>query len=789
MRCLAVSLSLVGLLHAATPQLAPLDPPGGQAGKEVRVKLRGERLSGLDKVLWYQSGIELRQLDIATDGKSGEATLLIAPDAPLGEHVLRLAGPSGLTELRIFSVGELPVHEEAEPNDPVSHPQRVPLGVTVHGVIESEDEDAFLVSLKKGERFSAEVEAMRLGGTMFDASLRVLDAGGKQVAACDDAPLLRTDAYVSLLAPEDGEYRVVLREAAYEGGPACRYRLHLGTFPRPGSVRPLGGKPGEAIEFTFHGDPAGPFSQRITLPAQPNDAFEIWPERDGLRAPSPHRVTVSPMPCLRDSEASLVRGTAPQIPAFPHAVHGVIDPGSREDWFRFPATKGSKYVIRSNSRILRSPLDPVLAIHDAGGKWLAGNDDQGGLDSVLPWTCPNDGVYAINIRDHLSRSGEDFAYRIEISAPLTKLACSLPVVERNNSQKWKTFPVPQGGRYAALVNLSRENLSCEAIFACADLPAGVTMSAPRILKNMNSFPVVFEAKQDAPIGAALHKFTLGSAGMEPPVSADLIDTVHHVEVNNQGAYHSSVLDRIPVAVTEAAPFRVELVESETVLARAGTTKVKVRIERMAGFKGKVVLRSLWHPPGVSGPVTLDVPPDQSEALYELNATAEAATGTWPICLLGEGFADMGPVLSSSAMGQLRVVERWLTVSLAVAAGRPGEPSAMLGKIEHLRPFEGEATLTLGGLPHGVGGQPQTIPAGQTEIVFPLEISNEAKIGKHSGIFCQALVHESGRGLLQQCAAGGMLRIDAKSEESKAPGKPHPDAKPLSRLEQLRKGTP
>ena len=62
---------------------------------------------------------------------------------------------------------------------------------------------------------------------------------------------------MSVIAPADGKYIVQVRESAYRGNAVCHYRLHVGTFPRPLSVYPLGGKPGEEVAFRFLGDPGG----------------------------------------------------------------------------------------------------------------------------------------------------------------------------------------------------------------------------------------------------------------------------------------------------------------------------------------------------------------------------------------------------------------------------------------------------------------------------------------------------------------------------------------------------
>ena len=52
-------------------------------------------------------------------------------------------------------------------------------------------------------------------------------------------------AAVSLLAPEDGRYVIEVRESSYGGSSACKYRLHVGRFPRPLAVFPVNNKPAE----------------------------------------------------------------------------------------------------------------------------------------------------------------------------------------------------------------------------------------------------------------------------------------------------------------------------------------------------------------------------------------------------------------------------------------------------------------------------------------------------------------------------------------------------------------
>ena len=85
--------------------------------------------------------------------------------------------------------------------------------------------------------------------------------------------MLNQDCLVSIIAPEDGKYIVQIRESAYGGNGACRYRLHVGTFPRPTAVYPAGGKPGEVINARFIGDAAGDIALPVTIPADAKSSF------------------------------------------------------------------------------------------------------------------------------------------------------------------------------------------------------------------------------------------------------------------------------------------------------------------------------------------------------------------------------------------------------------------------------------------------------------------------------------------------------------------------------------
>ena len=179
------SLCLTAPLHAASPSLGAIMPRGGQRGTEVAVTFSGARLGDAQEILIYYPGVTVANLKAVND-TSVQATFKIAAECRLGEHAFRVRTASGMSELLTFYVGALPSVQEKEPNSDFAAPQKIPLNVTVHGVVDSEDVDYFQVEAKKGQRITAEVEGMRLGQTLFDPYVAILDMKRFELAASDD---------------------------------------------------------------------------------------------------------------------------------------------------------------------------------------------------------------------------------------------------------------------------------------------------------------------------------------------------------------------------------------------------------------------------------------------------------------------------------------------------------------------------------------------------------------------------------------------------------------------------
>src|SRR5688572_3885580 len=123
------------VVAAASPALTSVLPRGGQRGSEIEVTLGGDRLVDAQELFLYQPGLTVKKLVATT--QAVKASVAIAPDAPLGEHKLRVRTASGVTELHTFWVGALPSLDEKEPNTDFATPQKIDLNVTALGKIEN----------------------------------------------------------------------------------------------------------------------------------------------------------------------------------------------------------------------------------------------------------------------------------------------------------------------------------------------------------------------------------------------------------------------------------------------------------------------------------------------------------------------------------------------------------------------------------------------------------------------------------------------------------------------------
>jgi hypothetical protein len=796
---------LLPLLGLAAADLLPAQslerilPRGARRGTEATFTFRGRRLDGPEDILFYEPGVTLLGFDGAKPNEVS-VRVKIAEDCRLGEHALRLRTRGGLSELRTFYVGALDEAAESEPNGDFVAPQRIPLNVTVSGVVKGEDVDYYAFEAKKGERVTAEVEAMRLGTAVFDPYVAILNAGRFELASSDDATLLGQDAVASAIIPEDGVYVVEVRECAYGGNDDSLYRLHLGTFPRPLAVYPPGGKAGEELEVAFLGDASGEIRKRVALPAGPREGFYLFAEDPGGVAPSANPFRVSAFGNALEAEPNDTRETA--TPAEPsRALNGILARPGDVDHFRVPLKKGQALDVHVWGRRIRSPIDSVLAILDPEGKTLASNDDAVGPDSYLRFTAPEDKEYTILIADHLGKGGPLNVYRVELAPVEPRVVLGFPRV-RQNSQERQTVEVPRGNRCALLVAANRIDSGGDLTLALDGLPAGVSASAEILPGDLGAVPVVFEAAADAPVGGGF--FSLAARPADPAASLRsefLQDVDLIVGGPGQSVYWKYAADRPAIAVIDEAPFRLSIVEPKVPIVQNGNLSLRVVAERREGFKAPIRLEMPFQPPGVSAAGGVQIAEGATEAAIPLTANGRAATRAWKVVASGVAETERGRVWVSSQLAALEVAAPFFTLKLDRAAVEQGKETAILCTVEQKAPFEGAARLELVGLPPKVSALPLEATRETTELTIRVAADAESPPGQHKNIFCRVELMRDGEPIAYG-SGSTELRIDPPPPPKKddppkpaeaAPEKP-PDPKPeptppaerpLTRLEKLR----
>lgn len=793
---LAVALTAVDGL-ASDPTLSVILPRGAQRGTEQTFRFNGARLEDAEEIFFYEPGFEVTEIK-PVNANNIDVTIRIAPDCELGEHTAQVRTRSGISDYRTFFVGDLPSVDEKEPNTDFDEPQPIEMNVTVHGTVENEDVDYFAVDAKKGQRLSVEVEGIRFGQTLFDPYIAILDERRFELSAVDDSPLVRQDAVTSIVVPEDGRYIIEVRESGYGGNGNCRYRVHVGHFPRPVAVFPPGGQAGQQVELAFIGDALGPFSETVSLPADGVSEVTWFPSDDSGIAPSGHILRVSPDPNAVEVEPnnSFEQST---VCEFPCTFNGVLQEENDVDVYRFTAKKGQQFEVECYGRRIRSAIDPVMNVYDGNGKGIAGNDDSRGPDSYFRFDVPEDGEYLLRITDHLRRGGPEFTYRVEMQPVRPILTLGIPRVARYSQSRQQIY-VPRGGRFATLISANRQNFGGDLVIEDGlELPEGVSIVAEPMPGNVNVMPVVFEAAADAPLSGRLVDFRMRAVDEQLNVSGRFENRADFVIANpGQSLYAWKDVNRLPVAVIEELPFSIEIVQPRVPIVRNGSMQLKIIAHKKEGWDETISVQFPFRPPGLGANSSIRIPKGETEGLYQLNANRNAALGTWPVYAIASANVG-GAAWVSSPMASLEIAEPWVDIALKRAGVELGKQTSIVGDVQILKDLKQPATVRLLGLPHKVTAEPLEITPETKELAFQVTTAEDSPEGTHKNIFCQVTVTENDEPIIHARLGSTELRIDKPLPKPAAPepapqttaeAKPEPQPTPpaekrLSRLEKLR----
>jgi hypothetical protein len=799
----AAALAFGMSLFAAYPTFTSTKPNGGQRGTEVKLTLAGSQLADFESLIFFSPGFTQKSVEKVENGKV-ELTIAIAPDVPPGNHLMRIRTKTGISHPRQFFVGIFPNVEEKEPNSDFETPQVIQTNQTVEGVVLTEDVDYFRISAKKGQRISVEVDGLRLGYTVFDPFLAIIDKNRFEKVISDDTILHRQDGYCSYVAEEDGDYTVMIRESSYRGSTNSFYRLHVGGFRRPDVVYPAGGKIGSKTKVRFI-ERDGSFEEEAQLPAEIDPGYMIYSQtQEPAPSGNPFRLVnfdnVLEAEPNEDQAKATVAATGSPI-----ALNGIIEKPGDVDYFKLPLKKGMTLEVQAFAQSLGSPLDSVVNIYNEKGGSLSGNDDGGGrrrLDSKFKVGIPADGNYFVRVADHLERGGPNYVYRLELIAAEPEVFFASPQFTVNDTHYRQFIAVPKGGRYATLVNVSRVNVSGDYKFEAPNLPQGVKLLTDVAPKDLGSMPLLFEAAADAPLGHQVVPVKLNPVDPANKVVGKLRQEFDVVR-NGNVVYYTEVEDRLPVGVVEEAPYSLEILKPAVPLVNNGILELKVVAKRKEGFTKPIRVFMIWKPNGISSLGEQTIAEGQNECTFQLDANAAAPAGTWNFTVMGEADAGGGRIYNASPFQQVVTAPAYLTApAIPLVAVEQGKEAVMVAKLEHLLPFEGEANAQVLGVPDTIPIEAAKITKDTKEVTFKVKTDAKSPIGKQANLFVRVDVPVKGTNTttIHRIALGSILRIDAPRKVVTPPAtpvvaanKPKEEAKPaappapkvLSRLEQLR----
>lgn len=795
------------LLQAAPPSIESVSPPIVKLGSSAEIEIIGAGLSRVSEVVFYSAGIRAAKIDSVDDYKL-RVTLEVQDTCSIANHAFRLRGADGFSELRTISTNRFPVLREGE-RESVAAVKSVPSeSITVLGVLQSGDYDRYEVRLKQGQRWTAEVAAMRLGGELLDTVLTVFDSRGKTLLSSDDDSLLRQDPSLTFVAPEDGSYVFEIRESNYGGSSNSHYALHLGSFPPTAVAFPAGGQLGSDLQIQFLTVVPGSSSSltcEVTLPKEPSK-FQLFAHDEMQSSPSPVPFRLSSFPnVFEDAGESKTAGDL--LHTVPIALNGILEATGDVDRFNLQIEEGQSIKIEVFADRIGSPVDTYLELLDASGQLLAQNDDWDSHDSAIEFVSPATGKYSIAIRDKLHRGTPRGVYRIEATPNSPSLTTFLPRPERT-SQRQQAIAIPQGNRAMAKVAVRRDNIEGAVELRFADLPEGVRATPVYVPADEFWAIAILEADATAPVSGQLSQLVATSQKDDQQVVGSFNQVVDLIAESADRLYQSASVDRLAVAVTAPVPFAIALEQLQTDLAVNGTIDLKIRLTRSSNFAGAVRVEFPFLPDGCSGDPFVLIGSDQDHAVYQITATAGAEKGDYRLAAnatvsLSEGrqrTEESGGSVSRSGSSKnqaglnelkdrevasnlidLHIGSNPIAGAFSGLAAERGASASVHCQLKFNGSVPDEMVAQLEGLPKGVDAQSQTVKANQDRMSFNLSVSPQAPIGKFSGVVCRLTGHLNGIKVSYLVPSNNPLTISEQGKLQRAE-----DGSVLSPLEALRK---
>ncbi len=729
----AAACTALGAAWAQNPTLTSCDPAYIQRGTAAQLVLRGEALGAPLDLVFDRPGLASMGLQPGRRG-AVEAAVTAAADAPLGPHTVRVRTARSVSSAALVFVGALPAEAEVEENNnSLAEAPLHDLGVALLGVITEEDVDHFAFDVPAGATLRAALVGVALGHRTFDPLLELFDTSGATLARVDDTAASRRDPWLEYTAPGDTRCVLRVRDAAHGGARDARYVLTVDAGPQPIRAAPLAQESAAPHMLWAR---SGPLGTTMTGAAdwvnsggwRPSGVRRWWPEGSLL-----------PL-ALRDSALVAVRetqgGAEAQVVTLPGAFEGVLSNPGEVDRFTVELAKDDVVEVALFARRLGSKLDGELRTRGAA------QDDSVGADPVLRYTARATGSVTFEVHDHLGRGGPEYFYRAEVTRPT-------PRAQMTITGPRKELAIARGARNFVAFGVELSELEGALLARLGELPAGVTAAYPAEPLYTNQAVALLEASADAPLGHGLTAARVDVHSESGVVTGVLHDQIVLSEGPNNTLLAAETVDRLALAVVEAAPFDVTLAVPRVPLARASRVDVAVAVTRAEGHTGALTVGLASLPPGVRAPSPRALKPEETEAVFTLEVASDARLGPGALLAFCEGPVDGVTVRVATPFQPVRVTEALLALTpkpgsvslagdgaLAVAVAR-ATTAAEFGYVEPT------VTLRLAGLPRGLQGFDTALRLDSADVAIPLSATAAAPVGRHRGVVVEAHIDLAG----------------------------------------------
>ncbi|MGE5191514.1 MAG: hypothetical protein ACM3U2_03365, partial [Deltaproteobacteria bacterium] len=646
--------------------------------------------------------------------------ITIAADAPLGQKLWRVSSARGGTGGRPFIVGDLPEFIESESNSIPGDAERVVLPVTINGQIAGErDLDYFRFDAAAGEVVSVDVAATRLGSPL-DPVVEIQDAKGRRLAAQEIR--VGSDPVLAFRVPATDEYRLLVSNLNFHGGPQYVYRVTLTTAPYITFAFPPGGQAGTSgVVELFSLSGAGGLKNRpetITFPAGPPSEFVFTGSTPVANAVS---LETTDLPTAGEAEPNDSAAAATPV-SCPVIAYGRLSAGADEDWYAITAGKDQAITVECRLVPRGSGSLPVISVCDAGGGTLA----RASTVELLPkpcrleWRASAEGKYFVHVRD-VRQGGGETPYRLSIRPAQPDFSLTATADFAN---------VVQGARGELELKVDRQDgLTGPIDLAVEGLPEGVRFEPAQVPGGQEAVKLAFVATNEARPGDALLKITASAKAGDETISrvAAAVHLGRDVEGVSLGA---PTTDHVQLTVRHKQVFRLFCSEAYQYAHRGTIYPYLMEVERMNGFDGPIQVeigdRQIMDLDGVEI-VNSAFPAGVSQLMLPLYLPETMHINVQPHSnIYAQGYVvfqdKWGQRQSMLQVSEMRCMIRPLPTVARLRAReksivlRAGQSQACTLQLDRTTNFTGPMRVELVEAPAGIHAEPVVISAGQSAAI-------------------------------------------------------------------------